>query len=76
MRTTVKAPSPPVVVLTIEPNVAEIPIGPPPPTPEAKPAVTPDVLMVATAPLLVPQVAVEVRFCVEPSEKVPVAVNC
>lgn len=74
--TTVKAPSPPVEVLTTAPNVAEIPIGPPPATPVAKPEVTPEVLMVAIAPLLVPQVTVEVRSCVELSEKVPVAVNC
>jgi hypothetical protein len=56
--------------------VAEIPIGPPPPMPVARPAVAPEVLIVATAPLAVPQVTVEVRSCVELSEKVPVAVNC
>jgi len=76
MPTTVKAPSPAVVVLTTEPYVADMLIGPPPPVPLATPAVAPEVLIVATAPLLVPQVTVDVRSCVELSENVPVAVNC
>ena len=42
------------------------------PTPVARPAA----VMVATEGVAEAQVTWLVRFCVEPSEKVPVAVNC
>jgi hypothetical protein len=48
--------------------IPEVPIL----TPVARPVLT----MVATAVLEEAQVAVDVKFCVVPSEKVPVAVNC
>ncbi len=58
--TTVKLPSPPVAVLTIEPKVAETATAPFP-TPDAKPAPGPVALIVATLPLLVPHVTVDVK---------------
>src|SRR5271167_485290 len=64
-----------VTVRTVEPeiddDVAEI-VEVPTAAPEARP----DVLMVAMAVLPDDQVTVDVRFWVEPSLKVPVAVNC
>lgn len=40
------------------------------------PVASPEVLIVATLPLLDDQVTVPVRFCVLPSENTPVAVYC
>jgi|SRR5580700_6927458 hypothetical protein len=44
--------------------------------PGARPLASPPVVMVATLVLIEVQVTEFVRFCVELSEKVPVAVNC
>jgi len=44
--------------------------------PAATPVANPPALIVATVVVTELQVAVPVKFCVELSEKVPVAVNC
>jgi hypothetical protein len=58
---TVKLPSPPVVVLVIEPEVAEIATVPAA-TLVARPAVEPEVLTVATEPVPALQATVPVMF--------------
>ena len=59
------------VLPEMEPEVARMVVDPVP-TAVARPAV----LIVATVPAEELHVAVLVRFCVVPSLKVPVAVNC
>jgi hypothetical protein len=55
----------------MEPETAEIVVLPP-----AIPVASPVEEIVATLALLEDQVTLEVRLCVVPSEKVPVAVYC
>jgi hypothetical protein len=69
--TSVAAVTVSVVLPEMEPEVARMVVDPVP-TAVARPAV----LIVATVPDEELHVAVLVRFCVVPSLKVPVAVNC